>query len=104
MAAHLEHLGRSQDLLKGVPAKERDDLFRGIHAQSPVLEKPGGMTLAELIRAKELSNTDLKRSIKTVSAFLPNPMPGRLQHSRCLRPARSHQEVPSRPEQSLGGG
>ena len=75
MAAHLEHLGRSQDLLKGIPAKERDNLFRGIHAQSPVLEKPRGMTLAELIRTKELSNTDLKRSIKTVSAF---KLPARL--------------------------
>lgn len=75
MAAHLEHLGRSQDLLKGIPAKERDNLFRGVHAQSPVLEKPTGMTLAELIRTKELSNVDLERSVKTVSAF---KLPARL--------------------------
>ena len=75
MAAHLEHLGRSQDMLKGVPPKERDNLFRGIHSHSPATEKPRGMTLAELIRTKELSNTDLKRSIKTVSAF---KLPARL--------------------------
>lgn len=69
MAAHIEHLGRSQDLLEGFSPKEQDLLFRGIHSHSPAKEKPIGMTLAELIRTKERSNVDLKRSIKTLSAF-----------------------------------
>ncbi|MFN0077814.1 MAG: DUF6538 domain-containing protein [Prosthecobacter sp.] len=75
MAAHLEHLGRCQDMLKGIPAKERDNLFRGIHSHSPAMEKPKGKTLAELIHTKELYNVDVERSVKTVSAF---KLPARL--------------------------
>lgn len=75
MAAHLEHFGRCHDVLKGVPPKKRDNLFRGIHAHSPATEKPRGMTLAELIRKKEHSNSDLERSVKTVAAF---KLPARL--------------------------
>jgi len=39
MAAHLQHLGRCQDVLKGAPPKDRDDLFRGVRSHSPATEK-----------------------------------------------------------------
>lgn len=69
--AELEHLGRSQDILQGKPARERDPRFKGVHSHSQAAVEPvKGPTVDDLLALKQKALRDLGRSAKSADAQL----------------------------------
>jgi integrase len=69
LEAHLEYLGRYQDVLQGQPIKERNRVFKDVHAFSPEVAKAEkSPTVDELLSLRERVVKDFGLSQKTADA------------------------------------
>lgn len=69
LEAHLEYLGRYQDVIRGNLPQERNPIFRGVHAQSSATEAPQkGPTVNDLLALREREIRTLRLSQKTADA------------------------------------
>jgi len=67
--AHLEYLGRAQDMLKGDAAKERSHQFKGVHFHSPaIVEQKKGKTINDLLELRKQTIQEFNLSRKSADA------------------------------------
>lgn len=68
-AAHIEYLGRSQDMLKGDVTRERNHQFKGVHFHSPaIVEQKKGKTINDLLELRKQTIQEFKLSQKSADA------------------------------------
>jgi hypothetical protein len=69
--AHLEHLERSQQRLRGGAVHERSNLFKGVHSHSPTTIEPAkGPTIEDLLALRQRAIKELNRTEKTADAVV----------------------------------
>ncbi|OYW74794.1 MAG: hypothetical protein B7Z37_16180 [Verrucomicrobia bacterium 12-59-8] len=67
--AHLEYLGRAQDMLKGDDVKERNHQFKGVHFHSTAMvEEQKRATIDDLLALRQRTIKEFKLSQKTADA------------------------------------
>ena len=68
-AAHIEYLGRAQDILKGDVARERNHQFKGVHFHSPaIVEQKKGKTINDLLELRKQTIQEFNLSRKSADA------------------------------------